>query len=195
MTEPTNRRDFLAASASLFGGAWLLGAFPDLEAIYERARTARLNGEPLATLTEAEARAFAAFADQIIPADELPGATEAGAVYFADRVLAMPQGAPMLPLIREGLKQLDTEAAKGGAKSFADLAAAEQVRIMRALENTPFFFNARMLAVMGVFADPSYGGNRERSGERILGIEHRPTYQPPFGYYDAEELNQKARGQ
>ncbi|HSL72350.1 MAG TPA: gluconate 2-dehydrogenase subunit 3 family protein [Longimicrobiales bacterium] len=194
MTEPTNRRDFLAASASLFGSAWLLGAFPDLETTFARARTAQRNGEPLVTFTEAEARAFTALADQIVPADELPGATEAGAVYFADRALTLPELAPMLPLIREGLKQLDTEAAKSGAKSFADLAAAEQVRILRALENTPFFFNARMLAVMGVFADPSYGGNREHSAERILGIEHRPSYQPPFGYYDAEELNRKARG-
>jgi hypothetical protein len=45
----------------------------------------------------------------------------------------------------------------------------------------------RMLTVMGVFSDPRHGGNRDHVGARIHGIDHRPAYQPPFGWYDAEE--------
>jgi len=57
--------------------------------------------------------------------------------------------------------------------------------LLHELEPTPVFQGIWMLTVMGVFAEPRYGGNREGAAQRLLGITRAPTYQPPFGYYDA----------
>ena len=130
-----------------------------------------------------------AFAAQIVPSDPTtPGAREAGAVYFIDRALGSHFAAMREP-VKAGLADLDVRARRRtrGVRGFADLGAADQIRVMRQVEDQPFFFTARMLTVMGVFADPSYGGNRDHAGARILGIEHRPSFQPPFGWYDAED--------
>ncbi len=37
----------------------------------------------------------------------------------------------------------------------------------------------------GMFAMPSRGGNRDRSGWALLGFDNQHAWQPPFGYYDA----------
>ena len=36
-----------------------------------------------------------------------------------------------------------------------------------------------------MFADPSWGGNREQAGWKLLGFDPRGIWQPPFGAYDA----------
>jgi hypothetical protein len=65
---------------------------------------------------------------------------------------------------------------------------------MRDVEQAgPFFPVAQLLTVAGVFADASYGGNRNGVGSSLLAVEHAPTYQPPFGFYD-EELTRRSGG-
>jgi gluconate 2-dehydrogenase gamma chain len=187
-TESGTRREFLASSAALLGGAWATMQLPALATLAAWARTAAAQQAPFTTLTAAEARTMEAFAAQIVPSDpSLPGAREAGAVYFIDRALGT-HFAGMKDPVKQGIADLDTRARRRvkSAKGFADLGSADQIRIMRQVEEQPFFFMGRMLTVMGVFADPSYGGNRDHAGARILGIEHQPSYQPPFGWYDAE---------
>ena len=130
-----------------------------------------------------------AFAAQIVPSEAgLPGASEAGAIWFIDRALESHFAQMKVP-VQAGIADLDARARRRvkGVKGFADLDSADQIRIMRQVEGQPFFFMGRMLTVMGVFSDPSYGGNRDHAGARILGIAHQPSYQPPFGWYDAEE--------
>jgi hypothetical protein len=65
---------------------------------------------------------------------------------------------------------------------------------MREIETTPFFATARTLVVIGTFADPSYGGNRDGAGWTIIGIEHGASYTAPFGWYDAALLTDAAKG-
>ena len=129
-----------------------------------------------------------AFAAQIIPSDDgTPGAEEAGAVHFVDRALGMPLFAASVPVIRAGLADLDARTrATGGKDGFASLSPAQQIAIMRQIEQTPFFTAARNLVVIGTFADPSYGGNVGGAGWTMIGMEHRPTYTTPFGWYDAQ---------
>lgn len=179
------RREFLATSAGALGGGWLLALLPGLSALAACARESAERGAALATLTEAEGEAMAAFAAQILPSDDLPGATEAGAIHFIDAALAGPFAA-MLPSIRAGVVELDARAATGGASRFAALPADGQVRVMRQVETTPFFFNARMLTIMGVLSNPSYGGNRDGIGFELVRREPAGSWQPPFGYYDAQ---------
>ena len=199
-----SRREFIATSAGAFGSGWLALQLPLISALAACARDAAVRNDPFTTLTAAQARAMSAFAAQIVPTDaELPGATEAGAVYFVDRALASQFTGLRDPVIagladldrRAATRGRDSAAARAGASaaasapsgtSFADLASDDQIAIMRDVEATPFFSMARMLVIMGVVADPSYGGNRDGAAARILAMEHRPVFAPPFGYYDAE---------
>jgi len=127
-----------------------------------------------------------AFAAQILPSDDAAGAVEAGAVHFIDRALGTPFFAEMAPLIHAGLAELDFRAgafdATGG---FASLSGVQQVAIMKRIERERFFTEARMLVLIGTFADPTYGGNIGRSGWAMLGKEDQEMYAAPFGWYDA----------
>ncbi len=58
--------------------------------------------------------------------------------------------------------------------------------MIRDIEKTPFFEAARFDTIVGTFALPTWGGNRDYAGWHMLGFEHQPAFQPPFGYYDAE---------
>jgi hypothetical protein len=186
MSGPT-RREFMAASSQLLGSAWVWLNVPAVSALAGCARDAARAGAPFEVLTAAEAATMRAFAARIIPSDgELPGAEEAGAVYFADRGLG-GFFSGMQPLIRAGLADLDTRAGQRGG-AFAELSPSDQDAVMREVESTPFFGSARMLVVLGTFADPSHGGNRDGAGMKILRVDHQPSYQPPFGYYDGEAM-------
>jgi gluconate 2-dehydrogenase gamma chain len=167
-----------------------------LAALTGCARDDARRGEPLAHLTAAEARTMRAFATQIIPSDDgTPGADEAGVVHFVDRAVGMPFFADAVPVLRAGLADLDAHAKQtSGRSGFASLDAHQQIALMREIETTPFFATARTLVVIGTFADPSYGGNRGGIGWTMLGIEHAPSFSPPFGWYDAAMLTAATKG-
>jgi gluconate 2-dehydrogenase gamma chain len=62
----------------------------------------------------------------------------------------------------------------------------QQDEILHDIESTPFFQAIRFDTIVGTFALPSWGGNRDYMGWHLLGFEHQMRFQPPFGYYDAE---------
>jgi gluconate 2-dehydrogenase gamma chain len=183
-TNEKSRRDFLADSGRVATASWIALHLPWLTALASCAREDR----ELTHLTTAEASAMRAFAAQILPTDEHgPGAEEAGAVHFIDRALSLPFFAASVPAIHAGLADLDARAREAGAPNgFASLSSDRQIAIMRQIEHEPFFTTARTLVVIGTFADPSYGGNKDGTGWRLVGIDHRPSYQAPFGWYDAQ---------
>jgi gluconate 2-dehydrogenase gamma chain len=189
---PLTRRDFLADLSRTAAAGGLALQLPWLAALASCAR----EDVSFARLTPAEARAMRAFAAQIVPSDDgAPGAEEAGAVHFVDRALGMPLFADSVPLVRAGLADLDNRAKAIGARTgFASASAAQQVAIMRQIEHGAFFTAARNLVVIGTFADPSYGGNRNGAGWAMIGIEHRPSYAAPFGWYDAQQRNDMKKG-
>ena len=129
-----------------------------------------------------------AFAAQILPSEVgSPGADEARVVNFVDRAFGDPFFADVVPVIQAGLADLDSNARAAGAREgFASLADADQVGLMRQIAGGPFFAAARTLVLIGTFADASYGGNYGGAGLTIVGVEHRPTYEAPFGWYDAQ---------
>jgi hypothetical protein len=137
----------------------------------------------------AEARAMRAVATQLIPSDDGPGAEEAGAVYFVDRVFGLGHFGHDVPIVRSGLADLDARARLLGAADFAALVDATQINVMKHLEHTTFFATARTLVIIGTFAEPSYGGNKNNTGLRLVGIDHRPSYSAPFGWYDVQDGN------
>ncbi|HEX9581032.1 MAG TPA: gluconate 2-dehydrogenase subunit 3 family protein [Gemmatimonadales bacterium] len=184
---PSTRRDFVTASSGTALGAWIAINLPGIEAAAAYAARARAQQQPFQVLTPDEARTLEAIAEQIIPADDTPGARDAGVVYFMDRALGT-FAAGQLEATRAGLTDLLNRVRQGhgAAATFAALDAPSQTAMLKEIERTAFFGGVRFLTVAGMFADPSHGGNRDYAGWKLLGFDHRAGYQPPFGYYDRE---------
>jgi gluconate 2-dehydrogenase gamma chain len=139
-------------------------------------------------LTVEQAAAIDALASRIIPStDGRPGAHEAGVVYFIDKSLATFNAAQK-KLYVDGVKDLNRRAARKwkGTAGFAALTPAQQDELLHEIEKTPFFQAARFDTIVGTFALPKFGGNRDYVGWHMLGFEHQPRFQPPFGFYDAD---------
>lgn len=66
----------------------------------------------------------------------------------------------------------------------SELEIDDQMTVMRAIESEPYFGLVRYLTVVGMFSHPSYGGNRDRMGWKLIGFDDRHAWLPPFGYYD-----------
>jgi hypothetical protein len=189
-TAQTTRRDFFVDLMRTAAASALAIQLPMLATLEGCAR----HTEPFAHLTPSEARAMRAFAAQILPSEAgSPGAEEAGVVYFVDRAFGDPFFADMVPVVQAGLAQLDALARAAGARQgFSSLSQADQVAIIRRIANGPFFASARTLVLIGAFADSSYGGNRGGVGLTMMGMEHRPSYTAPFGWYDAQSAADRA---
>jgi gluconate 2-dehydrogenase gamma chain len=142
----------------------------------------------LSVLSEAEAREIEALAAQIIPTDTSPGAREAGVIYFIDHALATFD-ADKRALYTEGLRQAQDKQRElfPASQSIATLQPDQQIRLLYAIENTEFFDRLRTHTIMGFFGDPSYGGNRDQAGWKLIGFEDTHHFEPPFGYYDGPE--------
>ena len=187
LTDPTSRRAFLAAAGAAFGTAWLAASPEEVQASLAHAARA-VSGQQLAfeVLTSEQAADIDAIASQILPTDDLPGAHEAGAVFFIDHSLtawAQNQREPMIT----GLAAFNSMVAQryAGTSRFAQLTTEQQLEFLRANESSGFFQQVRGAVLIATFSNPKYGGNRNKSGYRILGFEDRYTWQPPFGWYDA----------
>jgi gluconate 2-dehydrogenase gamma chain len=181
-----SRRTFLRASGGAVGGGWLALQLPGLLALAEAAAAAQDAGAPFLHLSPLEAAGLDAIAARIIPTDETPGAREAGVIHFIDQALGdfMAESAGEL---RAGLASLDAQAMRAfEGERFSALQPAAQDELLRGIEDSPFFGLMHFLTVAGMFALPSYGGNRDYIGWQLLGLSHQHAWLPPFGHYDAE---------
>lgn len=123
-------------------------------------------------LTDAQARTLDALLGCIIPADDAPGAREAGVVRYIDRQLT-GHFSEFKGRYREGITEADRLA--GG--SFADASPARQLEIAQDLERGPHraFFDLLVAhAQQGFYGDPRHGGNREFASWRMLGVPPVP---------------------
>jgi gluconate 2-dehydrogenase gamma chain len=177
------------------GAAWAAADLVQIdEALAWASGQAAAGGRPtFSAFTSAQAAAMDALASRILPAvDGRPGAREAGAVYFIDRALST-FNTRQKRLYANGLADLNRRAARRGKKDaagFAALTPADQDEVIRQIEKTRFFEAARFDTIVGTFALPSWGGNRDHLGWHLLGMTHQPRFQAPFGYYDTD-VNRK----
>jgi len=182
----SSRRSFISASGALAGGGWLALNAPMLLAAGHAAAKHKSTEKGWSNISAQQARTFAAVVDQIIPPDESPGASDAGVVYFIDNVLggfmADAEG-----LLKKGLEELDRQAAASSPArpDFASLSFDQQTELLQMIESTEFFNTMIFLTHCGMFAMPSWGGNRDLVGWSLVGFDNRHAWQPPFGYYDA----------
>ncbi len=192
---PISRRDFVATAGSL-GAAWFLADADERRAAVDHATHQASQPQPaLQVLTREQAAEVEALASRIIPSDDTPGAREAGVVYFIDRGLAT-WARDQRPVFSEGLSKLarDVGAKFPGRARLSALSEAQQDEVIRSIEQTPFFGAMRFATLAGMFSLPSYGGNRDYAGWKLLGQENAMEYRPPFGWYDTPANRRAALG-
>ena len=133
------------------------------------------NGRNWEFLSDDHARTLAALCDQIIPADDFPSASQAGAVTYIDRQLARHYRRHRA-LYLEGLKQIDATSRSRHGHAFADATTAEQFEIVRAVEqeNRRFFDLVRQHTMEGYYGSPRHGGNQDAVSWRMLGLNEPP---------------------
>ena len=184
-----SRRSFLLSSGRLLTSAWIAAHWPAIAAAAHHVddmsgATAPKGFEFLSAADAADVQAIAA---QIYPSGATPGATEAHAVYFIDRALGS-FFAQLAEPFRTGLHEFQSSCQQWRTSStaFAALQGTDQIEFLRTVEHVPFFETVRLMTVIGMFAMPAYGGNRDGIGWKLLGFEDQQVFEPPFGYYDRD---------
>jgi gluconate 2-dehydrogenase gamma chain len=154
--------------------------------------------------TQPEISFLDAALSRLIPADALgPGAKEAGVTFFIDQQMAGAFGRgetwymqgpwkegtdqqgyqlKLTPaqLYRVGIQGADDYCRRTFKKSFAELGAADQDKVLQGLEKgeidlagapaKEFFSMLWQNTGEGFFADPIYGGNRDFAGWKLVGF-------------------------
>ena len=87
----------------------------------------------------------------------------------------------------EGLGNLLEETTRlfPDAASFSSLTYDQQLNVLTAVEETPFFNLVRTHTITGFFAHPVHGGNHDKIGWQLVNYDDSLDHKPPFGYYDA----------
>jgi gluconate 2-dehydrogenase gamma chain len=182
------RRHFIEGLGGVAGSLWISSHWSAILQAQEHVHSAISQGTApdLQFFTAGQLPQVEALTAQIIPADDTPGAKEAGAVYFIDRALATFDK-ERAPVYTKGLKNLESVSRKLFPRSvgFKKLNANQQIKVMQAIEKSEFFGVVRVHTVISFMANPEYGGNRDKGGWNLIGFEDRGAFSPPFGYYDA----------
>jgi gluconate 2-dehydrogenase gamma chain len=187
MSGSTNRRDFVAALGGISVSAWVAADPALLRPVVNFVASAKPQ-DKYDVLTPEQVRELDAVTATIVPTDDTPGAREAKVVRFMDRSLAT-WAKDQKPQVEGALKTLGDFVAKQrkGNRSFAAVPVAERTKLLEAFErahggefNGGFWFPA----MCGMFANPSYGGNENKIGWKLVGFDDRFSWQEPFGYYD-----------
>jgi len=137
-------------------------------------------------LSDVEAETLGAACNQIVPPDDYPGATEAGAIDFVDRQLATREK-EQLGFWQAGLRGLDATAQHRRGRRFHTLAFEEQTALLEAVESgevdaagwgdaepRAFFHTLVSYTMMAFYGDPRHGGNRERVSWQMVGLPGPP---------------------
>ena len=141
---------------------------------------------PWRFLSVEEAQTIEAICGQIIPADQDPGATQAGVVNFIDRQLVGHLRRHQ-KAYREGLAGVNQTSLARFGKKFVDLPAPQQTAVLTALDKNEapgeiwqqrsakeFFDLVVSHTMQGFYGDPRHGGNRDRASWRMVGLSYPP---------------------
>ena len=158
------------------------------EALQHAHATAPAAPPKLTYLSPADAAEIEALAAEIIPTDDMPGAKEAGVIFFIDRALATFDR-DKRALYRGGMAEAQGQRRTHypASASLAALTSEQRIKMLQSMEKTPFFEALRVHTITGFLAEPAWGGNRDKAGWKLIGFEDKWVWKPPFGYYDSPE--------
>ncbi len=186
-TPKPSRRALLIGSAS----AWFVAHYAEILSAQDHVHAAGAD-RGFAFFTPEQAAEVEAMAAQIIPTDQTPGAREARVINFIDRALVTFDSGNQSAYV-DGLNELAAQTAKRfpGKTKFSALTGAQQIELLTAIEQTPFFNLVRTHTVTGFFSSPVHGGNYGKAGWELIGYDDSLDHSPPFGYYDALSESQR----
>ncbi len=126
--------------------------------------------------TPAEARTIEAICEQIIPADESPGARQAGVAFFIDLQLTRHYKRHQAAY-RRGLAAVDAASLERHKKPFSELDFDQQTGVLTEIEEKEpeFFALVRAHTMQGFYGDPRHGGNREAVSWKMIGLPNPPV--------------------
>jgi hypothetical protein len=200
------RRDFLLQFGGAAGAAWITAQWPGMLAAAQHAHAAaKANPAPaFEVLTPEQAKEIDVITSAIIPTDELPGAREAGVVYFIDRALKT-FAKDSRPVYEQGLADLSqmTHAMFPGVERFSAATPDQQEILLAKLDEeaqsgsrpgrrnssrsgTSFAGLLWFHTLAGFLVDPEGGGNRDYAGWKVIGRDPAHSFSPPFGFYDKD---------
>ena len=113
-----------------------------------------------------------AIVDCLIPADDFPGAYDAGVCDYIERLLQTDL-AKQAEFFRAGVEAIEAEALANFGKPFAELSPDEQNATLRAMElKSPRFFEMLVCTTAeGYYSEPQQGGNRGAISWLMTGFE------------------------
>jgi len=151
---------------------------------------------PWRFFNEKEARIVIAFSEQFIPADEDPGATDAGVINFIDKQLIGPYRRFQADY-HKGLEAIENTAIAKFEKSFHELEWNDQTHFMEEMEsgklpeeywqevNQRSFFGMLLDHTMqGFYGSPRHGGNKNYVSYKMMRLDY-PHVLGQNRYYSA----------
>lgn len=134
--------------------------------------------------TDDEAKLVIAIAEQIIPADTDPGATDAGVVYFIDKQLAGFYS-NFGETYKNGLASLQTYCKEKYNSLFEELEYDMQTNVLKLMEqnkilgeywkehsSSGFFRLIRDHSMQGFYGSPRHGGNKNYVSYKMLKLDY-----------------------
>jgi gluconate 2-dehydrogenase gamma chain len=199
------RRDFLLQAGGLAGTAWISAQWPAILAAAQHSHQAvkSKGSQAFEVLTPDQAKQIDAISSQIIPSDELPGAHEAGVVYFIDRALKT-FASDTRPVYEKGLADVAKMTVElfPGVRTISDATPEQQQQIVAELMsemnprpgprrstvalNADFAQTIWIHTLWGFLLHPEAGANRDYVGWKVIGRDPAHSFSPPFGFYDKD---------
>jgi gluconate 2-dehydrogenase gamma chain len=189
-----SRRSFIQRLTFFGGGVVLLGSTACKRSPPEEAKPAEppaLGDSPHGTFSGLEFATVTAACERILPRDEDPGAKDANVPAYIDRMLQTPELTQMRADFLQGLAALERRSRSMFQKGFAQAAPEQQDDLLTLFKDSGpgtgeahFYELLVVLTLEGFLGDPSYGGNKDRVGWRLVGFDTVGTVAmaPPEGY-------------
>ena len=144
------------------------------------------NKTPWRFFTLAEGQTVGALCERIIPADQDPGATDAGVVNFIDLQLMGPYKRHRASY-RQGIRGVEQTSLQMFDHRFTELSPERQDEVLQTLEggggtgeawqglsSKDFFSLILSHTMQGFYGDPRHGGNRGHVSWKMLGLPYPP---------------------
>jgi gluconate 2-dehydrogenase gamma chain len=167
----STRRDFIRQISLACGSIMLIPACSGYDSVWR-------------FFTEREAKTVIAFAEQIIPADIDPGATDANVINFIDKQLVGPY-TRFQEMYRKGIPAIENSAQNLFQKAFHELDFAVQTEFMIKMEKgelpaeywketnqTGLFRLILDHTMQGFYGSPRHGGNVNYLSYKMMKLDY-----------------------
>ena len=191
-----SRRVFIHRLTFLGGGVVLLGCHEPAPPTQAPARAKGLTTSHR-TFTSEEFATMSAACERIVPRDEDPGATDAQVPAYLDKMLQTPELSQMKDDFLTGLAALDRRAQRAFGLPFSKGTPAQQDELLTLFKDSRpgsgeahFYELLVVLTLEGLLGDPSYGGNKDKAGWKLVGFDlvgHQAA-EPAPGYDGSKHL-------